>query len=223
MVEEPGETFECGASESHGRSDDQVALPRRALAWVTVGLGLLIALTPVGTGAAVRIGGPFELIDQHGAARTDADFRGSYMLIYFGFTNCPDLCPTTLLKMTDAIEEVAVLSPVKSARVVPLLISVDPERDTPEVLREYAAQFDPRLVALTGTPRALADVGRTYGVFSAKVPTEEPGEYVVDHTSFVYLMGPDGKYIEHFESDVGVGDLVAALKQSTVGPSTGGS
>jgi protein SCO1/2 len=188
-----------------------------------IGLGLLFALAPVGGGAAVQIGGPFELVDQHGATRTDADFRGSYLLIYFGFTYCPDLCPTTLLKMASALEDLAVLSPAKADRVVPMFISVDPERDTPEVLRGYAEQFDPRLVALTGTPRALAKLGRVYGVFFAKVPTAQPGEYLVDHTSFVYLIGPDGKYVQHFESDVSVDDLVGALRQSVVGPTVGGN
>lgn len=196
---------------------------RRASAWVTLGLGLLIALMPANAEATVRIGGPFALTDQHGVARTDADFRGSWMLIYFGFTYCPDLCPNTLLKMTSALEELAVRSPDKAARVVPLFISVDPERDTPETLLGYATQFHPRLVALTGTPRAVADVRRPYGVFSAKVPAAEPGEYVVDHTSFVYLVGPDGRYVQHFESDVGVDELVAALERSAADPVPGGS
>jgi cytochrome oxidase Cu insertion factor (SCO1/SenC/PrrC family) len=186
-------------------------------------LGALAALTSVGHAAAVQIGGPFELVDQHGATRTDADFRGSYLLIHFGFTYCPDFCPTTLLKMADALEELAVLSPAKAERVVPTFISVDPERDTPETLRGYAEQFNPRLVALTGTPKALAKVGRRYGVFSAKVPTGEPGGYVVDHTSFLYLIGPDGKYVQHFESNVSVDDLVGALERSVVAPAAGGS
>jgi cytochrome oxidase Cu insertion factor (SCO1/SenC/PrrC family) len=193
---------------------------RRAL---KIALGLLLTLASAGRGAAVQIGGPFELVDQHDATRTDADFRGSYLLIYFGFTYCPDLCPTTLLKVADALEELAALSPTKAERVVPVFISVDPERDTPEALRGYAEQFDPRLVALTGTPRALAKVGRKYGVFSAKVLTGESGGYVMDHTSFLYLMGPDGKYVQHFESDVSVDDLVGALERSVVAPAVGGS
>lgn len=188
----------------------------RAAAWLMIAFGILIALTPLRGGAAVRIGGPFELVDQHGAVRTDADFRGSYLLIYFGYTSCPDLCPTTLLKMTGAREKLGTLSPSKAERVVPMFISVDPERDTPEVLRDYAEQLDPSMVALTGTPGALAKVGRAYGVFSAEVPTGQPGEYVVDHTSFVYLIGPDGEYLEHFESDVSVGDLADALQRRVV-------
>jgi protein SCO1/2 len=195
---------------------------RRAAAWSMIGLGLLVALTPLDGGAAMRIGGPFELVDQEGATRTDADFRGSYMLIYFGFTYCPDLCPTTLLNISDALEDLRTLAPSKAERVVPVFISVDPERDTPDVLRSYAAPFDPRLVALTGTPRALAAVGRTYGVFAAKVPTGEPGGYVMDHTGFVYLIGPDGKYVQHFESDFSVDDLVEALSEAVVEAAVGG-
>ena len=125
--------------------------------------------------------------------------------------------------MTDALEELAGRSPGKAARVVPMFISVDPKRDTPEMLRGYAEQFDPRLVALTGTPRALAKVGRAYGVFSAMVPTGEPGGYVMDHTSFLYLIGPDGKYVQHFESDVSVDDLVGALIRTVVEPEVGRS
>lgn len=195
---------------------------RRAATWPMIVLGLLVGLMPQAGGAAVRIGGPFELVDQHGTARSDADFRGSYLLIYFGFTYCPDLCPTTLLKMATALQELAARSPARAERVVPVFVTVDPERDTPEVLRGYAEQFDPRLVALTGTRRALADLGRVYGVFAAKVPTGEPGAYVMDHTSFLYLMGPDGKYVRHFESDVSADDLAGALRQSVVGPAAGG-
>jgi cytochrome oxidase Cu insertion factor (SCO1/SenC/PrrC family) len=185
---------------------------RRRSGWRAIGLALLVALAPPGTGA-VSIGGPFELVDQHGATRTDRDFRGAYMLMYFGFTYCPDTCPTTLLKVTNALEDLAAVAPAKAERVVPVFISVDPERDTPEALRSYAENFHPRLVALTGTPRELQRLGRAYGVFFAKVPTGEPGEYLMDHTGFVYLIRPDGKYVEHFESDASVGDLVDALQR----------
>jgi cytochrome oxidase Cu insertion factor (SCO1/SenC/PrrC family) len=188
-----------------------------------IGLGLLLTLARASDGTAVQIGGPFELVDQYGATRLDADFRGSYLVVYFGFTYCPDLCPTTLLKITNALEDLAAHAPSKAERVVPVFISVDPERDSPDVLRRFAEDFHPRLVALTGTPRALAKVGRVYGAFFAKVPTGDPGEYLVDHTSFVYLIGLGGKYIEHFESDASVGDLVGALQQHVLVPAVGGS
>jgi protein SCO1/2 len=184
----------------------------RRLGWRTAGFALLVVLAARGAGA-VSIGGPFELVDQYGAVRTDQDFRGAYMLMYFGFTYCPDTCPTALMKITQALEDLAARSPAAAERVVPVFISVDPERDTPEALRSYAENFHPRLVALTGAPRELERLGRTYGVFFARVPTGQPGEYLMDHSGFTYLMGPDGEYLEHFESDVSVGDLVDALQR----------
>ena len=212
-----------GEAEQRIGMRSHAPIRRIAAAWPTFGLGVLLALAPAGGGTAVEIGGHFELVDQNGATRTDADFRGSYLLVYFGFTHCPDTCPTALSKATGALEALAELDAARARRVVPMFISVDPERDTPAVLRGYAEQFDPRLVALTGTPRELTRLGRAYGVHSAVVPTAEHGGYVMDHTSFLYLIGPDGKYVRHFESDVSVDDLVAALRQSVVGPAVGGS
>ena len=183
---------------------------------------LLVALAPP-SAAAVSIGGPFELVDQHGVTRTAEDFRDRYMLIYFGFTHCPDSCPTALLKITHALEGLAEHDVAKAERVVPIFVSVDPERDTPAVLRSYAAHFHPRLVALTGTQKELERLGRAYGVFFAKVPTGPPGEYLIDHTGFVYLIGPDGRYVEHFESDASADDLVAALQRHVFAAEVGGS
>jgi protein SCO1 len=186
-----------------------------------LGLSLLLALAPMDRArAAVEIGGPFALVDQHGAARTDADFRGRYLLVYFGYTYCADLCPMTLLEMADAIEELAGASPEKAERVVPVFVSVDPDGDPPGVLRRYVEDFHPRMVGLTGTPKALAQVGRRYGVRAARSPLDSA---LIDHTSFVYLMGPDGKYLEHFESDAGAADLVAALQRHVIAPHVGGS
>lgn len=185
-----------------------------AARWLAV---LAIALTVThgrdGRGQAATIGGPFDLVDQHGVARTDADFRGQLVLLYFGYTYCPDLCPTTLLKIAAAVDELAAEAPVAAERVVPVLITVDPQRDTPEVLRDYSAHFHPRLVALSGTPEALAEVGRAYGVFAAPVLTGDSAPYLVDHTSFIYLLGPDGGYREHFEADVTTEELVDALRR----------
>jgi cytochrome oxidase Cu insertion factor (SCO1/SenC/PrrC family) len=183
--------------------------------WHAIGLALLVTLAPLSTGA-VSIGGPFELLDQHGATRTDEDFRDRYMLMYFGFTHCPDTCPTALLKVTNALEGLAEADAAKAERVTPIFVSVDPERDTPEALRSYAEHFHPRLIALTGALRELKELARAYGVFFAKVPTGRPGEYLMDHTGFVYLIGPNGKYVDHFESDASVDDLVHALQQHVV-------
>jgi len=214
---------------AHGRAEASVgARPQRRgglqwrSGWRALGLALLIALAPP-SAATVSIGGPFELVDQHGAPRTDEDFRGRYLVMYFGFTHCPDTCPTILLKITHALEELTKFDAAKAERVVPVFISIDPERDTPEALRSYAENFHPRLVALTGTLRQLEEVARTYGVFFAKVPTRDPGEYLMDHTSFVYLIGPDGNYLEHFESNVSVDDLLDALRREVVAAEIGGS
>lgn len=164
--------------------------------------------------AEVEVGAPFTLIDQNGKPRSDADFRGSYMLIYFGFTFCPDLCPTALLTMVQALDKLAMSAPIDADRITPIFITIDPERDTSDVLKDYAASFSPRLVALTGKPDDLRDVAYGYGVFFARVPGG--GEnYLMDHTSFTYLMGPDGRYITHFEKDVTPEELARVLEAQT--------
>ena len=195
--------------------------PRATACRIT--LAAMLALAVPGAVHAAEIGGPFELVDQNGVTRTDADFHGSYLLVYFGYTYCPDLCPTTLIEMAEALDRLAVEDPAKAARVVPVFVTVDPARDTPEVLSSYAEGFHPRLVALTGSQKALDRMGRKYGVFHGRAPGRGPDDYLVDHTSFVYLMGPDGKYLEHFEKDAGVDDLVAALERQVILPGGQGS
>lgn len=135
------------------------------------------------------LGGPFRLVDQDGKAVTDATYAGKYMLIYFGFTFCPDVCPTELQAMATAIDDLG----GPGEMVQPILISVDPERDTSAQLKEYVASFHPRLVGLTGPGAEIAAVAKAYRVYYAKGPVDADGNYVMDHTSFVYLMGPDGK------------------------------
>jgi protein SCO1/2 len=158
------------------------------------------------------LGGPFELTDQNGVRRTDADFHGFYPLIYFGFTHCPDLCPTTLALMGRALDALAEQAPAKAARVVPIFITVDPERDTVDLLHGYVASFHPRLVGLTGTPAQVEHVAKNYGAFYAPVPIGG-GDYLMDHSGFILLMGPEGDYVTHFESDVTQDELVEALAQ----------
>lgn len=192
------------------------ALSSGRVACGMVGLALMVTVAPVLNAPEVRIGGPFALTDQDGAPRTDKDFHGWYLLMFFGFTNCPDTCPTALSTMTRGLDALARRDAAKARQMVPVFVSVDPERDTPAVLRDYAENFHPRLVALTGTLAQLSAVARPYGVFFAKVPTGEPGSYVVDHTSVIYLIGPDGKYIEHLESNAGVDQIVAALMRSVI-------
>lgn len=144
--------------------------------------------------SAVPIGGPFALTDHTGRAVTEADFRGKYMLIYFGYTYCPDVCPTELGVMTQALDR---LGDPKAAAVQPVFISVDPERDTVAHMKDYVALFHPRLVGLTGKPEQVREAARAYRVYYAKAPQKDggPDDYLMDHSSFIYLMGPDGKFV----------------------------
>lgn len=146
------------------------------------------------------IGGPFELVDDTGKAVTDEDFRGDFLLVFFGFTHCPDVCPTTLGEIAATLDR---LGP-QAGRVQPLFISVDPARDTPAGLREYIKAFDPRIVGLTGTPEQIKAVTKDYGVYYAKADGSDgsggtsDGTYSVNHSSITYLMGPDGAYLRTF-------------------------
>ncbi|PWC36186.1 SCO family protein [Azospirillum sp. TSO35-2] len=146
-----------------------------------------------GTKSAVPIGGPFTLTDNHGKTVTDADYRGKYLLIYFGYTYCPDVCPTELGVMTQALD---LLGP-QADKVQPLFITVDPDRDTVAHMNDYVGLFHPRLVGLTGTADQVREAARAYRVYYAKAPQKDakPDEYLMDHSSFIYLMGPDGRFV----------------------------
>lgn len=139
------------------------------------------------------IGGPFALIDQHGKRRTDADFRGKLMLVYFGFTQCPDICPLDLQQIAQAVE---LLGPPGEA-VQPIFITLDPERDTPAHLAAYVPAFHPRLVGLGGSVEAVAQAARGYRIRFNKVATGK-GDYTIAHATAIYLMDRDGKYITYF-------------------------
>jgi protein SCO1/2 len=142
------------------------------------------------------VGGPFALTDQHGQPVTEQDFAGRYMLIYFGYTYCPDVCPMSLTNMVAALDR---LPPEQVGQVVPILITIDPERDTVEQLASYAPLFDPRLVALTGSEDEVRAAAKAYRVYYHKAEAgADTEDYLVDHSTFVYLMGPDGKYLTHF-------------------------
>ena len=151
----------------------------------------------VTTSGKARVGGPFTLVDHTGKTVTDQDFRGRYMLVFFGFTHCPDICPAELQVMAAALDE---LGP-KAEKVAPIFITLDPERDTPEVTGDYVKNFGKNFVGLTGSPEAIAEAAKAYRVaYSKFVPEGQQGSenYSVDHSALVYLMGPDGKYMTHF-------------------------
>jgi protein SCO1 len=153
-----------------------------------------------------EIGGPFSLTDQNGQHRTDADYRGHFMLVFFGFTNCPDVCPTTLAMLSDVLNKLG----AKADLVVPVFISVDPARDTPAVLKSYLASFGPRFVGLTGTSDEVAKAAKAYRAYYKKVPLPGGG-YTMNHSSVIYLMGPDGKFVTHYGVEQGPDALAADL------------
>lgn len=169
---------------------------------------LIGGLGRVGESGVADIGGPFALTDQDGIPRTEADFRGRYMLIYFGYSYCPDVCPTTLGVMADAVER---LGP-KATRVAPIFITVDPQRDTPDILKQYLAVFSPRFVGLTGSMSAVTKAAHEYRVYFVKRPLPN-GSYSIDHSSSIYLMGPDGKFVAYYNEEIGPDALAAALRK----------
>ena len=154
------------------------------------------------------VGGPFSLVDPAGRATTDRDFRGRFMLIYFGYTTCPDHCPTMLMMTAGALET---LGP-RARQVQPIFISVDPERDTPEIMGRYTRKFSRRILGLTGSPAQIASVEKAYGVQTLIRPTgPEASAYVIDHPSVLYLVGPDGRFIAELQTDGGADDLAARI------------
>jgi protein SCO1 len=198
-----------------------IRLPRFALAAVLLGglvilgagvfLGLAHRDSPrgaAGTLLASAIGGPFRLVDQNGGAVTDADLKGKWSLVYFGYTHCPDACPTALNDIAVALDE---LGPKRGA-VRPVFITVDPERDTPEVLKAYVTAFDTPILALTGTPEEIAHAAKSYRVYYAKHP-EAGGDYSMDHTSVIYVMDPQGRFTASFTHESSPEEIAERLKK----------
>jgi protein SCO1/2 len=165
---------------------------------------------PSGTGTAL-IGGPFSLTDHTGKAVTEKDFRNRKTLVFFGFTSCPDICPSGLQVMAAALDK---LGP-KADQLVPLFVTVDPERDTAEKLAQYVKSFHPKLIGLTGTEEQVKAVAKAYRVYFKKIPDEKtPGAYTVDHSAFFYLMDENGGYVRHFSHSVDPDTLAAELAKS---------
>ena len=173
------------------------------VALVGVWIGTSIPRTPTSqsaiVGKAIRtgtpaIGGPFTLVSTSGESVTDQNFRGKWLLIFFGYTSCPDLCPMALANVSAALEKFG----PDTSLLQPLFITVDPERDTPEHLKEYLPLFHPRLIGLTGETSAIRVAADAYKVYYTKVPNKQGENYTVDHTAFIYLMGADGSYVGFF-------------------------
>jgi protein SCO1/2 len=154
--------------------------------------------TPVVAASSTPAGGPFALRDGTGATITDQTFRGRWELVFFGYTYCPDLCPTTLSTIADALHELGPLA----AQIQPIFITIDPRRDTPEIVGAYVKNFDPRIVGLTGSPEEIAAVAAEYKVYYAVHKTGDgPDDYLMDHSGFVYLMNPEGKFARVLNGD----------------------
>ena len=178
---------------------------------ITVRLPQLLEEPVTDQTGGLSLGGPFTLIDPKGNEVTDEDLLGSYTLIYFGYTFCPDVCPTGLQTAATALE----LLPLrKSNKVVSLFITVDPERDTPDVMGEYVQHFHKSLVGLTGSPEQIQRVAKAYRVYYKKVVEKGKDEedYLVDHSAFQYLMGQDGKYLTHFRHGITPEEMAEKMK-----------
>jgi protein SCO1/2 len=156
-----------------------------------------------------HVGGPFALIDQNGKTRSDADFRGKLLIVYFGYTTCPDICPTDLMEIGKAVAKLG----TAGNDVQPLFISVDPDRDTPAVLAPYVAQFHPRLIGLTGTPQQIRAIADSYKAYYAKYLPPDGAVYLIDHTGFVYLMGRSGEYLGFFPPGTTADRMVEIIRQ----------
>ncbi len=168
------------------------------LAGLVIFLGVILFMTEsyVPGGSASAIGGPFKLIDQNGKTITETDFKGRPLLVFFGYTHCPDICPTTLFEMSEVLHALG-----KDAdRVSALFITVDPERDTAPVMKDYLSSFDPHLRGATGDQKAIDAVEKDYRVYAKKVPTKN-GDYSMDHTALVYLMDKQGRFVAPFKLD----------------------
>ncbi|WP_231923462.1 SCO family protein [Sphingobium cloacae] len=161
--------------------------------------------------AGAKIGGSFRLIDQDGKSLSSDSFNGRYRLMYFGYTYCPDICPTDAKKMGQALRAFEGSDPERGARVQPIMITIDPERDTPAVMKQFVAAFHPRLIGLTGTPEQIKTVLSTFSIYGRRVGPAGSPNYLMDHSAIMYLMDRDGKPITFFARDATPEQIAADL------------
>lgn len=172
-----------------------------------IGAWAVILSAPDIGDAKLDIGGPFELVDHLGNPVTEQNFADHYLLVYFGFTFCPDICPTTLQAVSTALDDMG----TEATAVQPLFVTIDPERDTPEVMADYVSNFHPRMVGLTGSPEQIAKAAKTFRVHFAKQGQDE--DYVMQHSSILFLMDPDGSYLAHLAHDATADDVIRMLNR----------
>lgn len=180
-------------------------LPIAYLAWP--------ARTPasVAIAEAPSVGGPFTLQDASGRAVTEQTFPGQWTLIFFGFTHCPDVCPTTLSKVATILDTLG----AQAKHLQPLFVTLDPERDTPEILADYTQHFDARILGLTGTPEQIESMSDAYRVYAQQVPHGD--SYTLDHSAVMYLMGPDGELVRHFTQQMGAETMSRSIADALPG------
>ena len=167
---------------------------------------------PSGNMTGSSLGGAFALIDQDGKPVTDADFKDRYRLMYFGYTFCPDVCPTDAAVLSRGLQAYEKVRPGRAAKVQPIFITVDPGRDDPVALKAVVTAVHPRLIGLTGTPVAIAAALKNYGIYARQVATSDPENYLVDHFAVFYLFGPDGAPIAFLPHGSTAADVTAMLE-----------
>jgi len=185
-----------------------LAVPAAFLAGALTLIAVLWFAQPSQVTQPSSVGGPFRLTDQTGRVVTDKDFKGKPFFVFFGFTNCPDICPTTLFEMSEVLNR---LGP-DAERTAALFVSVDPERDTPSKLKDYLSSFHPRIIGLTGTPEETVAIEKEYRVYAKKVLLKD-GDYTMDHTAVVYLMDKDGRFVAPFNLKRSAEESAADLRR----------
>jgi len=191
------------------------ALGPQRLSNIVFALALIMSPTSWATTSLVTIGGPFALVAPDGTTVTDQTFRGKWLLVYFGYTFCPNTCPMTLNEIATALEKLG----TDATKMQSLFITVDPQRDTRAVLEQYTQSFDPRIVGLTGDPQQIDAVTKEYGAYAARHRTGPgPEDYVIDHSTYLYVMDPGGKFVRAFDANTS-GDLIADALRELAQPS----